>query len=62
MLTWNSQDNWDRNSHEMTKNNFGVFEITLPAVNGGAAIPHNSKIKVSAILLLRWIAHELIGD
>ncbi|KAF4918172.1 1,4-alpha-glucan-branching enzyme [Colletotrichum viniferum] len=40
-------NNWDRNSHEMTKNNFGVFEITLPAVNGGAAIPHNSKIKIS---------------
>jgi hypothetical protein len=31
----------------MTKNNFGVFEITVPAVNGQPAIPHDSKIKVS---------------
>ncbi len=31
----------------MTKNEFGVFEIVVPAkVNGQAAIPHNSKIKV----------------
>ncbi|KAF9878533.1 hypothetical protein CkaCkLH20_04025 [Colletotrichum karsti] len=38
---------WDRNSHEMKKNNFGVFEITVPANNGQAAIPHNSKVKIS---------------
>lgn len=31
----------------MKKNDFGVFEITLPPnPNGEAAIPHNSKIKV----------------
>ncbi|WYZ37565.1 hypothetical protein EsH8_II_001071 [Colletotrichum jinshuiense] len=40
-------NNWDRNAHEMKKNNFGVFEITIPAANGQAAIPHNSKIKIS---------------
>ncbi|TDZ34655.1 1,4-alpha-glucan-branching enzyme [Colletotrichum spinosum] len=40
-------NSWDRNSHEMKKNDFGVFEITLPAVNGQAAIPHNSKVKIS---------------
>lgn len=30
----------------MKKDAFGVWEITLPAVNGQPAIPHNSKIKV----------------
>jgi 1,4-alpha-glucan branching enzyme len=30
----------------MKKNDFGVFEITIPAQNGQAAIPHNSKVKV----------------
>ncbi|KAK1968989.1 alpha amylase [Colletotrichum sublineola] len=40
-------NNWDRHSHEMKKNNFGVFEITLPAANGQAVIPHNSKVKIS---------------
>jgi len=32
----------------MKKNEFGVFEITLPPVDGQPAIPHNSKIKVSS--------------
>ena len=40
-------DNWNRDSHPMSKNQYGVFEIVVPAkVNGQAAIPHNSKIKV----------------
>jgi len=30
----------------MKKNTFGVFEIVLPAKDGQAAIPHNSKLKV----------------
>jgi hypothetical protein len=33
----------------MKKNEFGVFEITVPAVNGEPAIPHDSKIKVCSI-------------
>ena len=41
-----SPDNWDRKAHPMTKNNFGVFEITIPPVHGQPAIGHNSKIKV----------------
>lgn len=32
----------------MKKNEYGVFEITLPAKDGNVAIPHGSKIKVSA--------------
>ena len=44
--TYKLPDNWNRDSHEMKKNEFGVFEITLPAQNGQPAIPHDSKIKV----------------
>lgn len=32
----------------MKKNEFGVFEIVVPAKDGNVAIPHQSKIKVSA--------------
>lgn len=39
-------DNWNRDSHEMKKDNFGVFEIVLPAVNASPAIAHDSKVKV----------------
>ncbi|QPC71682.1 hypothetical protein HYE68_002434 [Fusarium pseudograminearum] len=38
---------WNRGAHPMKKNDFGVFEITLPAQNGQTAIPHNSKLKIS---------------
>lgn len=41
-------DNWDRLSHSMTKNPYGVWEITLPAVNGKTAIEHGSKVKVGS--------------
>lgn len=40
-------DNWDVTAHPMTKNDFGVWEVTVPAVSGAPAIPHDSKIKVS---------------
>ncbi|OIW27727.1 glycoside hydrolase [Coniochaeta ligniaria NRRL 30616] len=40
-------NNWDRNAHPMKKNEYGVFEITIPPVNGQPAIPHNSKIKIT---------------
>jgi 1,4-alpha-glucan branching enzyme len=39
-------DGWDRGAHPMKKNDYGVFELTIPAQNGQAAIPHNSKLKV----------------
>lgn len=32
----------------MKKNEFGVFEIVVPAKDGNVAIPHKSKVKVSA--------------
>ncbi|KAK3315192.1 glycoside hydrolase family 13 protein [Apodospora peruviana] len=40
-------NDWKRESHPMKKGEFGVFAITIPPVDGQAAIPHNSKIKVS---------------
>lgn len=39
-------DNWDISKHPMKRNEFGVWEIVVPAVNGQPAIPHNSKLKV----------------
>ena len=39
-------DGWNRDSHEMKKNEFGVFEITVPPVDGQPAIAHDSKLKV----------------
>ncbi|KAK3997102.1 alpha-glucan branching enzyme [Cladorrhinum sp. PSN332] len=41
-------NNWDRSAHPMKKNEFGVFEITIPPTSDGQpAIPHNSKIKIT---------------
>jgi 1,4-alpha-glucan branching enzyme len=40
-------NNWDRLSHPMTKNNYGVWEITLPAVGGKLAIQHGTKVKIT---------------
>lgn len=41
---------WNRDSHEMKKNEFGVFEITVPPVNGQPGIAHDSKIKISLVV------------
>ncbi|KAL7270556.1 alpha-1,4-glucan branching enzyme [Rhizina undulata] len=41
---------WDVNANPMTKNDFGVWEITVPAVNGKPAIAHGSKIKITMTL------------
>lgn len=41
-------NNWDRSATPMKKNEFGVFEVRVPPTKSGqAAIPHNSKIKIS---------------
>jgi 1,4-alpha-glucan branching enzyme len=42
-------DEWSRESHPMTKDAFGVFEIIIPAKNGQPAIAHMSKLKVSIL-------------
>lgn len=38
---------WNRESHPLTKNEYGVWTINLPANNGQCAIPHQSKVKLS---------------
>ena len=39
-------DGWNRDSHPMTKDAYGSFDLKIPAVDGQPAIPHNSKVKV----------------
>ncbi|KII94957.1 glycoside hydrolase family 13 protein [Plicaturopsis crispa FD-325 SS-3] len=41
---------WNRTSHPMAKDGFGVWEITVPPVGGSCAIAHDSKLKISMIL------------
>ncbi|KAJ5246725.1 1-4-alpha-glucan-branching enzyme [Penicillium chermesinum] len=43
-------NNWDVNANTMTKNNFGVWDVTVPANGGTPAIPHDSKIKITMVL------------
>jgi 1,4-alpha-glucan branching enzyme len=50
-------NNWDRDATPMTKDNFGVFEVTIPGKDGQPQIPHDSKIKVC--LLHQWATMEL---
>lgn len=44
----------------MKKNEFGVWEISLPPVGGKPAIQHNTKVKVSwlveVLLLILYLA------
>ena len=43
-------NNWDRQAHKMTKDNFGKWHITIPPIAPGkCAIPHDSKIKISMV-------------
>lgn len=41
----------------MKKDDFGVFEITIPAIKGKPAIPHNSKLKVRRS---QWCANSIV--
>ncbi|KAH8118474.1 glycoside hydrolase [Phellopilus nigrolimitatus] len=44
---------WDRSSHQMQKDAFGVWEIKIPPKSPGEpAIPHDSKIKASISMVL----------
>ncbi|KAI9374147.1 1,4-alpha-glucan-branching enzyme [Aspergillus egyptiacus] len=42
-------NNWDTRANTMTRNDFGVWEITLAAKDGVSAIPHGSKVKITMI-------------
>lgn len=56
-----SIDNWDRNANRMVKNDFGIWETIVPAVNRQPAIPHNSKVKVSLLCFLLCFPYFLRG-
>lgn len=43
-------NNWSRDSHPLTRNDFGVWEIVLPAKDGVPAISHNTKLKISFVI------------
>ncbi|GJJ07519.1 alpha-1,4-glucan branching enzyme [Clathrus columnatus] len=45
-------NDWNRASHPMKKDQYGVWEIRIPAVGGNPAIPHDSKIKVKQISMI----------
>ena len=45
-LTNTTPDGWNRDATPMTRGNFGVWEVTVPAKDGNLGIPHNSKLKV----------------
>lgn len=40
-------NNWNHDANPMTVNDFGVWQVVIPAVNGQPAIPHNSHVKIS---------------
>ncbi|KAI9854758.1 MAG: alpha-1,4-glucan branching enzyme [Trichoglossum hirsutum] len=42
-------NSWSREANPMKKNNFGVWEVTLPARDGEPIIPHNTKVKISMV-------------
>lgn len=41
---------WNRDSHPLTRDNYGVWSTTLPAQGGVPAIAHGSKVKISMII------------
>lgn len=41
---------WNRDSHEMKRDAFGVWEISLAPVDGRPAIEHDSKLKISMVV------------
>ncbi|KAJ3038741.1 alpha-1,4-glucan branching enzyme [Rhizophlyctis rosea] len=42
-------NDWNRTSHQLKKNQYGVWETTLPNKNGQPVIPHNTKVKISML-------------
>jgi 1,4-alpha-glucan branching enzyme len=47
LLIMFNQDDWNRISHPMTRDKYGVWEIVVPPnSNGEPTIPHDSKVKV----------------
>lgn len=42
-------NDWNREANPMKKNEFGVWECTIPAKEGKPSIPHGSKVKISMV-------------
>ncbi|KAL4980266.1 1,4-alpha-glucan-branching enzyme [Aspergillus desertorum] len=42
-------NNWDTGANPMTRDDFGVWEIVLPAKDGAPVIPHDSKVKITMV-------------
>ncbi|KAL4819508.1 1,4-alpha-glucan-branching enzyme [Aspergillus spinulosporus] len=42
-------NDWDTGANLMTRDDFGVWEIVLPARNGTPVIPHDSKVKITMV-------------
>ncbi|CAD6926917.1 unnamed protein product [Tilletia controversa] len=43
-------NDWNRDTHTMTKDKYGVWTITIqPKADGSCAIPHQSKLKISMV-------------
>ena len=43
-------DEWNRDATPMTRGEYGVWEVTIPANDGQLGIPHNSKVKVGYLV------------
>ncbi|KAK1057970.1 alpha-1,4-glucan branching enzyme [Friedmanniomyces endolithicus] len=41
---------WNRESHEMKRDTYGVWEIVVPPASGRPAIAHDSKLKISMVV------------
>ncbi|KAF1363940.1 alpha-glucan branching enzyme [Lizonia empirigonia] len=53
-------NDWNRDATPMTKNDYGVFEVTVPGKNGQPSIPHDSKLKISLVVPNDHARHERI--
>ncbi|KAL1978884.1 hypothetical protein VTN31DRAFT_1743 [Thermomyces dupontii] len=52
-------NNWDRKATPMTRDPFGVWEVTLLSKNGTPVIPHDSKVKITMITRDREVIDRL---
>ncbi|KAL5044530.1 1,4-alpha-glucan-branching enzyme [Aspergillus fruticulosus] len=42
-------NNWDTRANPMARDDFGVWEVVLPAKDGAPVIPHASKVKITMV-------------
>ncbi|KAK6528629.1 alpha-1,4-glucan branching enzyme [Orbilia ellipsospora] len=46
LIVGGENNSWDLGNYPMQKDQFGVWEVTIPQTNGLPSIPHNSKVKI----------------